>query len=70
MNNRTTQTHGGPDCLWLGMISGDVRHQPDASPASQEERTIAEASPITRVSADSPPFLLIHGEQDDIVPIA
>ena len=27
LNNRTTQTHGGPDCLWLGMISGDMRHQ-------------------------------------------
>ncbi|MBI3958046.1 MAG: prolyl oligopeptidase family serine peptidase [Chloroflexi bacterium] len=48
----------------------DVRHQPDASPASQEEHIIAEASPITHVCADSPPFLLIHGEQDDIVPIA
>ncbi len=47
----------------------DVRHQPDASPASQEQRIIAEASPISHVSVDSPPFLLIHGEQDDVVPI-
>lgn len=29
----------------------------------------AEASPITFVSPHSPPFLIIHGDQDDIVPI-
>lgn len=23
LNNRVTQEHGGPDCLWLGMINGD-----------------------------------------------
>ena len=28
-----------------------------------------EASPITHVSSDDPPFLLLHGDKDDIVPL-
>jgi len=27
MNNRVTQEAGGPDCLWLGMINGNVYNQ-------------------------------------------
>jgi hypothetical protein len=27
LNNRVTQSHGGADCLWLGMISGNMMHQ-------------------------------------------
>ena len=36
---------------------------------SIEVRTYREASPISYVSADDPPVLLIHGEADDTVPI-
>lgn len=32
------------------------------------EDNIVQASPITHVTADDPPFLLIHGEQDELVP--
>ena len=32
------------------------------------ENNVLEASPITHVTADDPPFLLIHGERDDLVP--
>jgi acetyl esterase/lipase len=32
------------------------------------EDNVAEASPITHVTADDPPFLLIHGDQDAVVP--
>jgi dipeptidyl aminopeptidase/acylaminoacyl peptidase len=28
-----------------------------------------EASPITHVTEDDPPFLLIHGERDEVVPV-
>jgi len=35
-----------------------------------EYRTAAEASPITHVSADDPPFLLTHGDKDATVPYA
>lgn len=38
------------------------------APGDQPE-LYAEASPITFVSPHSPPFLIIHGDQDDIVPI-
>lgn len=47
----------------------DVRAPSDEAPA-QEWRIIDQASPIQYISADSPPFLLIHGEADEIVPIA
>lgn len=33
------------------------------------EYNVAEASPITHVTPDDPPFLLIHGEQDQLVPV-
>jgi len=29
---------------------------------------VAQASPITHVASDSPPFLLLHGDQDELVP--
>jgi len=32
------------------------------------ENNVAEASPITHLTADDPPFLLIHGERDTLVP--
>ena len=32
------------------------------------EHNILQASPISHVTADDPPFLLIHGERDTIVP--
>ncbi|PTY00934.1 hypothetical protein DB346_15110 [Verrucomicrobia bacterium LW23] len=32
--------------------------------------TIEAASPLTYVTRDDPPFLLIHGSQDDLVPVA
>jgi len=35
----------------------------------QAKEQYEEASPITFVSPNSPPFLIIHGEADDIVPI-
>jgi acetyl esterase/lipase len=33
------------------------------------EDNIAQASPITHVTADDPPFLLIHGDRDELVPV-
>jgi len=33
------------------------------------EDNILQASPITHVTADDPPFLLIHGERDELVPV-
>jgi acetyl esterase/lipase len=33
------------------------------------EDNILQASPITHVTEDDPPFLLIHGDQDEVVPV-
>lgn len=33
------------------------------------EDNIVQASPITHVTADDPPFLLTHGERDELVPV-
>jgi acetyl esterase/lipase len=33
------------------------------------EYNVVEASPISHVTADSPPFLLIHGDRDELVPL-
>jgi acetyl esterase/lipase len=47
---------------FLGMVL-----QPRAEKSSQEYRTYWEASPINHVSADDPPFLLLHGDADQTV---
>jgi len=33
------------------------------------EHNILQASPVNHVTADDPPFLLIHGDQDTVVPV-
>ena len=38
---------------------------PNVSP---DQNMLASASPITYVSADDPPFLIVHGDQDAVVP--
>lgn len=47
-----------------------ARFSPRPDPGSPEMRIAREASPITHVTADDPPLLLIHGDQDDVVPYA
>ena len=37
---------------------------------SVEYQRFVEASPVTHVTSDDPPFLLIHGDADDVVPYA
>lgn len=37
--------------------------------ADRSSKVLKQASPVTHVSADDPPFLLIHGEMDALVPI-
>lgn len=41
-----------------------------SDPASAEFKMYRQASPIASVSADDAPILLIHGDQDQLVPIA
>lgn len=37
---------------------------------SKRDRRLAAASPVTYISPGAPPFLLIHGDQDDLVPLS
>jgi dipeptidyl aminopeptidase/acylaminoacyl peptidase len=38
------------------------------APAADDQNVYRAASPITHVSASSPPVLLLHGDEDDTVP--
>src|SRR5262249_30270574 len=53
-----------------------LKHDPANSPESrliggaiqENKEKVARANPITYVTKDCPPFLLIHGDQDPVVP--
>jgi acetyl esterase/lipase len=51
-------------------LLGMPRPAPDVSHESAEYRTYVEASPISHVSPDDAPFLLMHGDKDDQVDFA
>jgi acetyl esterase/lipase len=42
----------------------------ERNPDSEEERIYRAASPITYVTDDDPPVMLIHGDQDTVVPFS
>jgi acetyl esterase/lipase len=50
-------------------IANPAAAGPEAA-KSLEYRTYHEASPISYVSSDDPPFLLLHGDKDESVPFA
>ena len=49
--------------LFLGVREKEIKN-----PLSAEYKIAYEASPIFHVTADDPPFLLIHGDKDETVP--
>jgi len=49
--------------LFLGVREKEVKN-----PLSAEYKIAYEASPISHVTADDPPFLLVHGDKDEAVP--
>jgi acetyl esterase/lipase len=51
--------HDAPDSPESRLLGGPVQSKPDAA---------RDASPVTHVSADDPPFLVIHGTSDNVVP--
>src|SRR5581483_5307373 len=67
---------GPSDLLAMGDAPSRINHNSPNSPESrlvggpvQERKDIARAaSPITYVSRDDPPFLIVHGDKDEIVP--
>ena len=58
-------TGSGAASLFLG-----IRLRLGSNLDSAEMRIARAASPITHVTPDDPPLLLIHGDQDDVVPYA
>ena len=54
------QDHNAPDAPEALLIGGPVQEHPDR---------VARANPITYISRDTPPFLIMHGDRDPIVPI-
>jgi len=58
-----TDLRGLPDAgdgITSLLLDGSVAEYPDRARL---------ASPITHITADSPPFLLVHGRADDVVPV-
>jgi acetyl esterase/lipase len=51
--------HRGPDCPEALLIGGAVEDNPEKA---------RRVSPVTYVSSNAAPFLIVHGEQDPVVP--
>ncbi len=51
--------HDTPDSPESELVGGPIRDNPDK---------VARANPITYVTADDPPFLIVHGDADLLVP--
>jgi acetyl esterase/lipase len=67
---------GPSDLLAMGQYPGLIKHDAPDSPESEliggalqtHKAAARSASPITYVSPDDPPFLILHGSQDPLVP--
>jgi acetyl esterase/lipase len=55
-----------------GRIDHDAANSPESlvigGPIQENKEKVAKANPITYVSGDEPPFLIMHGEKDQAVP--
>ena len=67
---------GPTDFLQIGNAESDLQHNAPDSPESkliggavlENKEKAAKASPISYVSKDAPPFLIMHGDRDRTVP--
>jgi acetyl esterase/lipase len=57
--NAQAMVHDTPDSPESQLVGGPIRDNPDK---------VARANPITYVTKDDPPFLIIHGDADLLVP--
>jgi acetyl esterase/lipase len=55
----TTMDHDAPDSPESRLIGGPVQERPEL---------VRRANPITYVTKDDPPFLIVHGDKDPLVP--
>jgi acetyl esterase/lipase len=59
-----SEARGVPEALLVGAWA-----RPDTLPTAAEVKRLMTASPVTHVTADDPPFLLLHGDADTAVPM-
>jgi acetyl esterase/lipase len=55
----TGMTHDDADSPESELVGGAIQAHPEAT---------AQANPITHITSDAPPFLVIHGDADPLVP--
>jgi acetyl esterase/lipase len=55
----STMKHDAPDSPESKLIGGPIQENPDK---------VRKANPITYVTKDDPPFLIVHGDKDPLVP--
>lgn len=62
--------------VWYGAadLTAAPPHTPEAAllgaPAADAPERARAASPVARVTADAPPFLILHGTEDSVIPVA
>lgn len=68
---------GPSDLLQMGAMKSGFDHNaadaPEAlligGPVQENRQQAMQANPITYITSETPPFLIIHGERDDVVPV-
>ena len=68
---------GPSDLLQMGAMKSGLDHDaPDApealligGPVQENREKAKRANPITYITPEAPPFFIMHGEQDDVVPL-
>lgn len=66
---------GPTDFLKMGKnkIDHDAANSPESllvgGPIQENKDKVAAANPVTYVTKDDPPFLIMHGDKDDLVPL-
>ena len=53
--------HAAPDAPEAQLLGGPIQEVPDR---------VAQANPISYVSGDAPPFLIVHGDKDPVIPLS
>jgi acetyl esterase/lipase len=56
-------------CDWFGPTDFTVMNKFPGTTVQKNRDKAARANPITYVSQDDPPFLIMHGDQDPLVPL-
>lgn len=75
--NAVVDWFGPTDFLKMDAAGSKMRHDPEDSAESrliggaiqQNKDKVAQASPLKYVTSDDPPFLIMHGDRDPVVPI-